>query len=525
MNQQIQSILFMLLSKNDVNYFLIYFVMFIFFLNESINFSFLEKYYIHYLSNEYNYVSLTVVSHVVSIIRPFTITNASKVLYSDDFLAVIYYLNKHKKHLFNNFYEILSSNGELNVSKSSDNDNNKNIFTSIPYSENKVLIDINNSIYIEIKYEVITEPKDQDNNDKNNKNINKKKLFYLKLFIKKNNKNNEYLLLDNFINNCKKEYMINMEDDLTKQYIFEYVGAEKEDMHLSLIFNKYVMEHNKDLKKNIFFEKKDKMLNYIKPFIYDPTVEESDGEKQYKRSGFTFKAGILFYGSPGCGKSSTIKGILKETNRHAIIINLNKVKTNEELEKIFRNRTINNKKYIGKQLCYILEDCDAFENNILCSRDKLANVKKPDNQNSDLKDLANLIAANQNSNNKNIICSNNLSDDSVNLSCFLNILDGIIELHGIMIIMTTNHPEKIDEALIRPGRFDFKYEFKKATVSVLKDMLQFKFNISSIEIEKYTELNNLKDNVLSPAEIQSICFKNDNIIDCINDIIQSYQKQ
>ena len=118
----------------------------------------------------------------------------------------------------------------------------------------------------------------------------------------------------------------------------------------------------------------------------------------------------------------------------------------------------------------------------------------------------------------------NQTNDSVNLSCFLNILDGIIELHGIMIIMTTNHPEKIDEALIRPGRFDFKYEFKKATVSVLKDMLNFKFELSSNEIDQYTELNNLKDHVLSPAEIQSICFKNNNIIDCINDIIQAYQK-
>ena len=43
----------------------------------------------------------------------------------------------------------------------------------------------------------------------------------------------------------------------------------------------------------------------------------------------------------------------------------------------------------------------------------------------------------------------------------MNILDGIIELHGVMIIISTNHPDKIDEALIRPGRIDFKYEFKK----------------------------------------------------------------
>jgi ATP-dependent 26S proteasome regulatory subunit len=81
-----------------------------------------------------------------------------------------------------------------------------------------------------------------------------------------------------------------------------------------------------------------------------------------------------------------------------------------------------------------------------------------------------------------------------------------------MIIMTTNHPEKIDPALIRPGRFDFKYEFKKATKQILLEMLQFKYQISSpIEIEH-------KDGSLSPAEIQSICFKHDNIYDAIKEI-------
>jgi len=116
------------------------------------------------------------------------------------------------------------------------------------------------------------------------------------------------------------------------------------------------------------------------------------------------------------------------------------------------------------------------------------------------------------------------NNDNVNLSCFLNILDGIIELHGIMIIMTTNHPEKIDEALIRPGRFDFKYEFKKASRKIIKEMLQFKFELSQSQIDKYCEHMNIKDEILSPAEIQSISFKNDNIIDCINDIVLAAQK-
>jgi len=119
----------------------------------------------------------------------------------------------------------------------------------------------------------------------------------------------------------------------------------------------------------------------------------------------------------------------------------------------------------------------------------------------------------------------NKQEDNLNLSCFLNILDGIIELHGIMIIMTTNYPEKIDEALIRPGRFDFKYEFKKTTKKIIREMIQFKYELSEKEILKYDDILDIKDYVLSPAEIQSICFKNENIIDCINEIVKTSKNE
>lgn len=36
----------------------------------------------------------------------------------------------------------------------------------------------------------------------------------------------------------------------------------------------------------------------------------------------------------------------------------------------------------------------------------------------------------------------------------LNVLDGVVETPGRIVIMTTNHPETLDPALIRPGRID-----------------------------------------------------------------------
>merc|ERR1712217_73873 len=47
--------------------------------------------------------------------------------------------------------------------------------------------------------------------------------------------------------------------------------------------------------------------------------------------------------------------------------------------------------------------------------------------------------------------------DKLNLSGILNALDGVVDSPNRILIMTTNHPEKLDPALIRPGRIDKKF--------------------------------------------------------------------
>merc|ERR1719440_922167 len=46
--------------------------------------------------------------------------------------------------------------------------------------------------------------------------------------------------------------------------------------------------------------------------------------------------------------------------------------------------------------------------------------------------------------------------DKLNLSGLLNVLDGVVDTPERIVIMTTNHPEVLDPALIRPGRIDQK---------------------------------------------------------------------
>ena len=42
-------------------------------------------------------------------------------------------------------------------------------------------------------------------------------------------------------------------------------------------------------------------------------------------------------------------------------------------------------------------------------------------------------------------------NDALNLAGLLNVLDGVVDSPGRILVMTTNHPEKLDAALIRPG--------------------------------------------------------------------------
>ena len=52
----------------------------------------------------------------------------------------------------------------------------------------------------------------------------------------------------------------------------------------------------------------------------------------------------------------------------------------------------------------------------------------------------------------------------------LNAIDGIAAQTGRLLFMTTNYKDKLDSALIRPGRIDYQIEFREATTAQIKDL-------------------------------------------------------
>ncbi|KAL7697831.1 ATPase family associated with various cellular activities (AAA) [Lotmaria passim] len=63
------------------------------------------------------------------------------------------------------------------------------------------------------------------------------------------------------------------------------------------------------------------------------------------------------------------------------------------------------------------------------------------------------------------------SKDKLDLAGLLNVLDGVVDTPGQMTVMITEHPEWLDPALIRPGRFSVRLRFDYIEMAALMSML------------------------------------------------------
>merc|ERR1711908_246747 len=105
-------------------------------------------------------------------------------------------------------------------------------------------------------------------------------------------------------------------------------------------------------------------------------------------------------------------------------------------------------------------------------------------------------------------------DKKNSLSRLLNILDGIIETPGRIIIMTTNKKDFLDKALIRLGRIDIQIEFTKCSRKMMQDIISNFYDIE-VDINIFDEVGKYE---ISPAELFQKCFSYDDYNELINHI-------
>ncbi|KAJ5593451.1 hypothetical protein N7537_010355 [Penicillium hordei] len=114
----------------------------------------------------------------------------------------------------------------------------------------------------------------------------------------------------------------------------------------------------------------------------------------------------------------------------------------------------------------------------------------------------------------------NNSTSAITLSGLLNVLDGISSQEGRVLVMTTNHIEHLDEALIRPGRADkkvllirrFPLNFFNTVFKQTADHKESKHKFGDETIERLANdfASKMPDQVFSPAEVLSFLLEQKN---------------
>jgi SpoVK/Ycf46/Vps4 family AAA+-type ATPase len=292
----------------------------------------------------------------------------------------------------------------------------------------------------------------------------------------------------NYIDECIEKYTKEQLTQHKNQHIFIFESINKDTSELD--FHTYPFNTTKSF-DNMFFSQKQEIIRKINYF--------NDEEKTYKRLGINQTLGFLFYGKTGVGKTCCLKAIAKYTKRHIFVIPIKKITSIEVLKKIFLTSEINNVHIPNEQRLYIFEEIDCGQwKNVVTSR----SIKdKDNNNNNDIEDLSKDIVDNIVT---KLTCKtekeSKTEKNELTLGDFLELLDGIIEIPKRMIIMTSNHPEKLDSALIRPGRIDMIVHFKNMTKDDVSKMYELWFN-KNIPRGVY---NNMRDYDFSQAQIGSL---------------------
>ena len=205
------------------------------------------------------------------------------------------------------------------------------------------------------------------------------------------------------------------------------------------------------LKENHINKIKDPITNFLKKETYN----------DYNKHGIPYKLNIMLHGSPGVGKTSLIHTIASECCANLCVLNINAELKEESMIDAISQVNEDDKKSI-----LVLEDIDCI----------FADRK-----------------------------TNDSLKNNITMNGILNCLDGFNNPEGLIVIMTTNFPDKLDDALMRSGRIDLDIELTYLDRFQTRNMFLSFFNN-----EEHFELmwNNIKKYSIEPATMIQFLFNN-----------------
>ncbi|KAJ7166454.1 P-loop containing nucleoside triphosphate hydrolase protein [Mycena crocata] len=213
-------------------------------------------------------------------------------------------------------------------------------------------------------------------------------------------------------------------------------------------------------------------------------------EAWYHRAGIPHRRGYLLFGPPGTGKSSTIHAVAGELNLEIHSFSL----SSAFVDDAFLQRATAT---IPKRSIVLVEDIDC------------ALPSREDDDDSDA---------------ESPVRRSRPPRSGVTLSGLLNMIDGIGSEEGKLFFATTNYVDRLDPALMRPGRIDRRIRYTLATGGQAHGLFErlFKdaedadskvgsgFEADAISLSKLAQqfAAALRDYEFSPAELQGYLLSN-----------------
>lgn len=192
-----------------------------------------------------------------------------------------------------------------------------------------------------------------------------------------------------------------------------------------------------------------------------------DAEDAYVRRGIPYHRGYLFTGPPRTGKTSVARAIASHFNMDLWYLPLGDVRRDGDLLKRVTQ--------LPPRAILLLEDVDVFH---------AATMR--DEEDGGRATLAGL----------------------------LNATDGAGTPHGLITIMTSNAPEKLDSALIQPGRVDLIECFRLCTAEQASDIIKYYYDDELVPVS--TGLDGV-----SPAEVVEACKRHDKWEDVVSYLLEN----
>ncbi|CAO2647350.1 Nn.00g082720.m01.CDS01 [Neocucurbitaria sp. VM-36] len=222
-------------------------------------------------------------------------------------------------------------------------------------------------------------------------------------------------------------------------------------------------------------QQKAKIVKDINEYLHPVTA------RWYASRGIPYRRGYLFHGPPGTGKTSLSFALAGIFGLPVYCISLNEVGlTESDLGTLFSQ--------LPRRCIVLLEDIDSagLRRDDLPTGEDETDPTSPASETVDgseegLTKISKTDAFLKDPTKKKVTPA---TKSLISLSGLLNIIDGAASHEGRVLIMTTNCPENLDPALIRPGRVDLQVLFTLATREQIRDIFT---RMYSTEFDKHLE--------------------------------------